>query len=486
MNLEMILLWIGVLLFLGILSIKLSDRSAIPVLLFFLFIGMLAGSEGIGGIHFDNAQLAKSIGIVSLIFIIFSGGLNTNWKESKKYLAQGMVLSTLGVLITAIVTGLFAVWIFKFTILEGMLIGSIISSTDAAAVFAVLKSKKISLKAPLKPLLELESGSNDPMAVFLTVALISIMKTNNPNVILFILSFILDMAVGAIVGIAMIKAITFMVRKMKLDYDGLYPIITISMVMLAYVASVFLRGNGILAVYITGVGLSRAEFTNKKTIIRFHDGLAWMSQIAMFITLGLLVFPSHIVPLIGRGLLLTLILMIVARPLSVYLCLLPFRIGFRKKIMIAWVGLRGAVPIILATFPFTAGLPMADAYFNIVFFVVLASVFIQGTSIPFVSKLLNVTAPFDKRRKHPIEFEKNDLLNAELHEIIVPENSSIEGKMLKQIGVPEDCLILLIARKEKYVIPTGSTIISSNDVLLILAENEGIRNFNRLLMIPKQ
>lgn len=486
MSLETVLLWVGVLLFLSILSIKLSDRSAIPVLLFFLIIGMLVGSEGLGGIHFDNAQLAKSIGIVSLIFIIFSGGLNTSWKESRKYLAQGIILSTLGVLLTAVTTGFFAVWIFKFTILEGMLIGAIISSTDAAAVFAVLKSKKISLKAPLKPLLELESGSNDPMAVFLTLGLISIMKSNNPNVISFVLGFIMDMAVGALVGFMMVKTITFMVKKLKLDYEGLYPIITISMVLLAYVIAVALKGNGILAVYITGVGLGQAEYINKKTIIKFHDGLAWISQIAMFVTLGLLVYPSHVIPLIGKGLLLTLILMLIARPISVYLCLLPFRIGLGKKIMIAWVGLRGAVPIILATFPFTAGLPLADAYFNIVFFVVVASVFIQGTSIPFVSKLLNVTAPFSKKIRHPIEFEKNDLLNAELHEIIIPENSSIEGRMVKEIGVPENCLILLIARNEKYLIPTGTTIIKQNDVLLILAENNDMLNFNQIILTPKE
>jgi len=272
-----------------------------------------------------------------------------------------------------------------------------------------------------------------------------------------------------LVGYLMARVIVFIVKRLKLDYEGLYPVITISLVLFTYVIAIFLKGNGILAVYLAGLGLGQAEFTNKKTIMKFHDGLAWISQIVMFVTLGLLVFPSHLVPLIGAGLLITVLLMFVARPVSVFLCLLPFNMSVRKKTMLAWVGLRGSVPIILATFPFTAGLPQADIYFNIVFFIVVASVFIQGTSIPLVSKILKLDVPLANKKNYPIEFEKVEGIDAELTDLIVPYNSEAIGKTIRELNVPEKCLIMLISRNDKFVIPAGSTVIQGGDVLLVLA-----------------
>ncbi len=481
MAFETILLWVAVLLFVSVVSSKLSDKFSVPVLLLFLAIGMLAGSEGIGGIHFDNAQMAKSIGIVALIFIIFSGGLDTNWKDSKSIVLPGILLATLGVLLTAIITGIFAVYILKFSILEGLLLGSIVSSTDAAAVFAVLRSKRISLKKPLKPLLEFESGSNDPMAIFLTMGFISVLTVKNMGLVSLLPRFVLDMGMGALIGYLMARAIVFLVKRLKLDYEGLYPVITIALVLFTYVIAVFLKGNGILAVYLAGLGLGQAEFPNKKFITKFHDGLAWICQIAMFITLGLLVFPSHLVPLIGAGLLITLLLMVVARPVSVLLCLLPFKFSLPKKIMVSWVGLRGSVPIILATFPFTAGLAQADVYFNVVFFVVIASVFIQGTSIPIVSKMLKLNAPFMDRKPYPIEFEKVEGIDADLNDLIVPYNSEAIGKTIRDLNVPEKCLIMLISRNDKFVIPAGSTVIQGGDVLLVLANAEDFSILHRAI-----
>jgi cell volume regulation protein A len=479
---ETILLWVAVLIFVSAVSSKLSDRFAIPALLLFLVIGMLAGSEGIGGIHFDNAQLAKSIGIIALIFIIFSGGLDTNWKDTRAVAWPGVVLSTLGVLLTAVITGLCAVYILKFSFLEGMLLGSIVSSTDAAAVFSILRSKRISLKQPLKPLLEFESGSNDPMAVFLTVGFISILTVKNMSISALIPRFFLDMGVGALIGYLMARFVVFFIKRLKLYYEGLYPVIMISLVLLTYVTAVFLKGNGILAVYLTGLMLGRAEFPNKKMIVKFHDGLAWLMQIAMFVTLGLLVFPSHIVPLIGTGLLLTILLMVVARPISVLLCLLPFKMNGRKKAMIAWVGLRGSVPIILATFPFMAGISQADTIFNIVFFIVIASVLIQGTSIPAISKMLKVDASWTDKTRYPIEFEKTEGIDAELTDIIVPYNSGAVGKMIRDLNVPEKCLIMLISRNDKFVIPAGPTVIEGGDVLLVLANTEDLLAFQQALV----
>jgi len=478
---ETILLWVAVVIFVSAVSSKLSDRFAIPALLLFLVIGMLAGSEGIGGINFDNAQLAKSIGVIALIFIIFSGGLDTNWKDTRAVAWPGVVLSTLGVLLTAVITGLCAVYILKFSFLEGMLLGSIVSSTDAAAVFSILRSKRISLKQPLKPLLEFESGSNDPMAVFLTVSFISILTLKNMSIVSLIPRFFLDMGMGALIGYLMARFIVFFINRLKLYYEGLYPVIMISLVLLTYVIAVFLKGNGILAVYLAGLMLGQAEFPNKRMIVRFHDGLAWLMQIAMFVTLGLLVFPSHILPLIGTGLLLTLLLMVVARPVSVFLCLLPFKISTRKKAMIAWVGLRGSVPIILATFPFMAGIAQADTIFNIVFFIVIASVLIQGTSIPIISKMLKLDAPWANRKSYPIEFEKTEGMDAELTDIIVPYNSGSAGKMIRGLNVPEKCLIMLISRNDKFIIPAGPTIIEGGDVLLVLANTEDLLAFQQAL-----
>ena len=255
----------------------------------------------------------------------------------------------------------------------------------------------------------------------------------------------------------------------------------ISLVLLTYVIAVFLKGNGILAVYLVGLMLGKAEFPNKKMIMRFHDGLAWLAQIVMFVTLGLLVFPSHIVPLIGAGFFLTFLLMVVARPVSVLLCLLPFNINMRKKVMVAWVGLRGSVPIILATFPFMAGIPQADTIFNIVFFVVIASVFIQGTSIPFLSKILKLDVPLANKMNYPIEFEKTAAFDAEMIDVIVPFDSEVVGKRISDLDVPEKCLILLICRQGNFVIPSGSMVIESGDVMLVLANTADFLVFQQML-----
>lgn len=471
---ETILLWVAVLIFVSAVSSKLSNRFAIPALLLFLVIGMLVGSEGIGKIYFDNAQLAKSIGVVALVFIIFSGGLDTNWRDTKTVLWPGVILSTVGVLLTAIITGFFAMHILKFSFLEGMLLGSIVSSTDAAAVFSILRSKRITLKQPLKPLLEFESGSNDPMAVFLTVGFLSILTVKNMGIAALIPRFFLNMGMGALIGYLMAKVIVFFINRLKLYYEGLYPAVMISLVLLTYVIAVFLKGNGILAVYLVGLMLGQADFPNKRMITRFHDGLAWLMQIAMFITLGLLVFPSHIIPLIGPGLLLTFLLMVVARPVSVLLCLLPFKMNMRKKAMVAWVGLRGSVPIILATFPFMAGIAQADSIFNIVFFIVIASVLIQGTSIPVVAKVLKLDLPWTNKTRYPLEFEKTEGIDAELTNIIVPYNAGVVGRPIIELSVPPDALIVLISRNDKFIIPNGYTIIEGGDVLLVLANKRDL------------
>lgn len=480
-SVETILLWISILVLFSVFASKLSDRFAIPALLLFLAIGMLAGSEGLGGVYFDDPWLAKSIGIIALIFIIFSGGIDTNWKDIRPIILPGVILSTAGVLITAIIVGFFAVYILKFSVFEGLLLGSIVSSTDAAAVFNILRSKRISLKNPLKPLLEFESGSNDPMAVFLTVSFISMLTTKNMSASALISKFALDMGGGALIGYLMAKLIILIINRLKLEYEGLYSVLTISLVLLTYSLAAILKCNGFLAVYLVGLIMGKHEFLNKRIIMRFHDGLAWFMQIMMFLTLGLLVFPSRILPVMGAGLLLAFVLMVLARPIATLICLLPFRISARKKTMVSWVGLRGAVPIILATFPLLAGIPQADMIFNVVFFVVVTSVLIQGTSIPLVSKILKVDAPFTNKRRYPIEFEKTEGVDADLTDVIVPYNSEAAGKRIVDLNIPEKCLIILISRGDKFIIPAGPTVIEGGDVLLVLANKNDLSVLQQIM-----
>lgn len=483
MIIEHALFWVAILGLISVIATKLSDKFAVPVLLLFLAIGMLAGSEGIGRLYFNDPWMAKSIGVIALIFIIFSGGIDTQWQEVRPVFFPAVVLSTLGVFLTALIMSIFAVFVLKFSFVEGLLLGSIVSSTDAAAVFSILRSKRISLKSPLKPLLEFESGSNDPMAVFLTLSCISILTLNNNNILFLIPRFILDMGGGALIGYLMARFIVLVINKLKLEFDGLYPALTISLVLLTYSLATLLKCNGFLAVYIVGLIMGKQIFINKRLIMRFHDGLAWLMQIIMFLVLGLLVFPSRILPVTGIGLMFVAVLMFAARPLSVFLSLLPFKMTPNKKTMVAWVGLRGAAPIILATFPLLADISQAEAMFNIVFFVVVASVLIQGVSIPAVSRALKVNAPLAKKHRYPIEFEKREGMDAELNDVIVPYESYASGKRIADLGVPEKCLIMLVSRGDKFIIPAGPTIIEGGDVLLVLANEQDLLELQRIFSL---
>ncbi|MDD5454721.1 MAG: potassium/proton antiporter, partial [Candidatus Ratteibacteria bacterium] len=447
--------------------------------------GMLAGTEGLGGIYFANPWFAKSIGIIALIFIIFYGGLDTEWGKIRPVMPEGIVLATFGVLLTAAIVGYFSMLVFKFSLLEGMLLGSIISSTDAAAVFSILRSKRVSLKGSLRPLLEFESGSNDPMAVFLTISFISFLMNKDIKPLGLIPMFVIDMGIGILMGIIMSKIILFILKRLKLDSIGLYPVLTISLVLLTYSLTVVLKGNGFMAVYIVGLLAGKHGFLYKNTVVKFHEGLAWLMQITMFLTLGLFVFPSQLKPIISIGILTAFALMFLARPISVFLCLAPFKINLREKLMVSWVGLRGAVPIILATFPLLANVPQATMIFNIIFFVVLASVIIQGTSIPFVSKILKVNTPLTEKRRYPLEFEKTEGIDANLMDLIVPYNSIAEGKTISELNISRKSLIVLIARGEEFIVPNGSTMIESGDVLLVLAKEEELEKLQKTLATLK-
>jgi len=486
MTIEIIILWVSILTLASVLASKLTDRVALPALLLFLFIGMLAGSEGLGGIYFDDYGVAKSLGTVALIFIIFFGGFDTAWKSVKPLFASGLCLSTAGVLVTALVVGFFAKLILNISLMEGFLLGSIVSSTDAAAVFNIMRSRRVSLKGHLRPLLELESGSNDPMAVFLTIGCLGILTNSGQSVLTLIPLFVTNMGVGLIMGYLMARLGVFVINRIRLEYEGLYPVLTIGFVLITYAVTTLVNGSGFLAVYLLGLLMSKSDFVHKRSLVRFYEGLAWLMQILMFLALGMLVFPSRIVPVMGSGLLIAAILILVARPAAVFLCLLPFRFRLPQKVMISWVGLRGAVPIILATFPLLAGIPQAHTIFNIVFFVVLTSVLIQGTSIPAVSRFLHVDTPLDMKKKYPIEFEYTEGIEAALTDMIVPYESEAAGKTVASIGMPPRALVVLISRGEKFIVPNGSTVIEGGDVLLVLAHERDRKALHSVLQKVKK
>ncbi|WP_394776874.1 potassium/proton antiporter [Flavobacterium sp.] len=456
---------------LSILASKAIGKLGIPTLIIFLVVGMLAGSDGIGGIHFDDPNLAQSLGVIALSFILFSGGLETKWESVKPVLWQGVTLSTLGVLLTASSLGLFISYISDFTLTEGLLIGAIVSSTDAAAVFSILRSKSIGLKGNLRPLLELESGSNDPMAYFLTIGITSLLVHKDTSFASLIPLFFQQMIIGAIAGFLLGKFMTWTLNKINLDYDGLYPVLTLALVFFTYSITTFFNGNGFLAVYLSAIILGNQNFIHKKSIIRFYDGQAWLMQIVMFITLGLLVFPKQILPFIGTGLVIALFLMFVARPLAVFLCLLFFKIKNRERLLVSWVGLRGAVPIIFATYPLLQGVEKSAMIFNIVFFIVLASVILQGTTIPIVAKRLYLFKPVKLKTRYPLELEMSDNFKNELFEIEIKESSNAVGRQIFQLKFPKTSLIVLINRNDKYITPSGTTTIVQGDKLFIMSDN---------------
>ena len=474
LTIENIVLVGSILLFISIVVGKTSYKFGVPTLILFLAIGMLAGSDGIGGIRFDDPKIAQFIGIVSLNFILFSGGLDTNWDAVKPIIKEGLVLSTLGVLLTALTLGIFVWFITDFTIYESMLLGSIVSSTDAAAVFSILRSKSLALKTNLRSTLELESGSNDPMAYVLTLAFLTLVVHQDQSIFSIIPLFLQQMILGGAAGFGFGKLSKYIINSIKLDFEGLYPVLAISLMFITFSATDFVGGNGFLAIYICAVYLGNQDLIHKKTILKMFDGLAWLMQIVLFLTLGLLVFPSQIIPYIGIGLLISLFLIIVARPISVFLSLIFFKMRMKRRFYISWVGLRGAVPIVFATYPLLAGIDKAHMIFNIVFFISVTSILIQGTTLSIVAKWLGVAIP-EKAKK----LTTTDLLFSEnpktiLREITVGTDCYAANKKIVELGFPKNAIIAMIKRGDKYITPNGSTEIKSDDTLIVLADQQRI------------
>ncbi|NJM07700.1 potassium/proton antiporter, partial [Candidatus Gracilibacteria bacterium] len=467
-SIELILLITAGLLLISVVASKASSRTGVPALLLFLGIGMLAGAEGPGGIYLDNPGLVQSIGVIALVFILFSGGLDTSWRSIRPILWSGLSLANLGVLISTVVIAMAATVFLGFELLGGLLLGAIVSSTDAAAVFSVMRARSVNLRGNLEPLIEFESGSNDPIAVFLTMAISGLLLVPESSVWSLIPSFILQMVIGAGAGYALGRGMVYAVNRLRLNQEGLYPVLTIALVLLTYGLTTLMRGNGFLAVYIAGIVMNGQSFVHKRSLMRFHDGLAWLMQIAMFITLGLQVFPSQLLPVIGSGFLMALILVFVARPLSVFLSLARSKLDTRDKLMVSWVGLRGAVPIVLATFPLLDGLPKADMIFNLVFFIVLTSVLLQGTTIPWVARWLGVQSNKVVEWHYPGEFVPQVTASSQLMEIEIPERSRAHNRSIIELNLPEGALVVSILRDDESVVPSGATVLIAGDRLMLL------------------
>ena len=471
LNIENILLIGSLLLLVSIIAGKTSYKFGVPTLILFLAIGMIAGADGLG-INFDDPKIAQFIGIVSLNLILFSGGLDTDWQSIRPVLWQGVSLSSFGVLLTAVTLGIFVWAITDFTIYEGLLLGAIVSSTDAAAVFSILRSNRLALKSKLRPTLELESGSNDPMAYVLTIAFLGLVVNHEKSFISVIPMFLQQMIVGALAGYLFGKISTFIINKIKLDFEGLYPVLVIALMFLTFSATDFVGGNGFLAIYICAVYLGNQDFIHKKSVLKVFDGLAWLMQIVLFLTLGLLVFPTQVVPVLGIGILISLFLIFIARPFSVLVSLIPFRMRFRRRIYISWIGLRGAVPIVFATYPLIAGIEKANMIFNIVFFVSVTSVLIQGTSLSVIAKWLHVALPERVKPRSSVELFLSDRAKTVMAEIEIPAECYAIGKEIIELHFPKTSSIAVINRDGKFITPNGSTVIEANDILIVIADDQ--------------
>jgi len=473
---ENILLFGSILLFISIIASKTSFKFGVPALILFLLVGMLAGSEGPGGVYFNDPKLTQFMGVVALTFILFSGGLDTKLESIRPVLKNGLALSTLGILITAGTVGVFTSYLLNYSLVEGLLLGAIVSSTDAAAVFSILRTRNIGLKGTLRPLLEFESGSNDPMAFFLTISLVELVIHPEASLALLIPKFVKSMVLGAACGFGGGKLMVYIVNRINLDVAGLYPVLVMSLMFFTFSFTDTIGGNGFLAIYGAAILLGNSNLIHKKSLIKFFDGMAWLMQIIMFLTLGLLVFPSQMVPILGEGILISIFLILVARPLAVFIVLLRSKdLNFRKKVFISWVGLRGAAPIVFATYPLIAGVHYADTIFNLVFFISVSSVVLQGTTLTFMAKWLHVSVPEIVKRKFPIDLELKDNSKSELLELDIADESPSVGKRIVQLKLPKSSMIVLIHRHGKYLTPDGDTQIQGGDHLLVLADSKDSR-----------
>lgn len=487
-----ILLIGAVLLFFSVIAGKAGFRFGVPVLLLFLGVGMLFGSDGLG-IQFNNPTSAQFIGMIALSIILFSGGMDTKYTEIKPVAGQGVILATLGVVLTTAITGYFIYWITgiisdfsTLTLTESLLMAAVMSSTDSASVFSILRSKRQGLKEQLRPMLELESGSNDPMAYMLTLLLIQIIQAPAGEVCLWYSAgmFLLQMSVGAIAGYLLGRLAVWMMNRLNVDNQSLYPILLLACVFFIFSVTELIKGNGYLAVYIAGLVVGNHKIQHKKSTATFFDGFTWLFQIVMFLTLGLLVNPRDLLPVAGLGLLVGIFMILFARPVSVFLCLAPFRkMSTKAKLYVSWVGLRGAVPIIFATYPLIAQVQYASLIFNVVFFITIVSLLTQGTTVSYMAKLLGLSEQ-EKKQNNDFGMELPEEIKSAMSEIEVIPSLLANGNHLMDLTLPDNTLVVMVKRDKHFFIPRGRTKLNEGDKLLVITDNdEELRNTYKKLGI---
>lgn len=467
-SLEIILIVASTLLIFSVLASRMTSIFGVPSLLIFLGVGMLAGSEGPGQIEFTDYSLSFAIGSVSLAIIIFDGGMRTSWDSVRSILPVGVSLSSIGVIMTALLTGAFAHYAFHMSWTEGLLLGAIVSSTDAAAVFSILRAKSLELRGKLKQILEFEAGSNDPMAIFLTIGVLTYATAKAESGASLLILFLKQAGLGFLLGWLAGKGVRWLVNKSGLEYEGLYSVLLLGFVIFVFSGTAWLGGSGFLAVYVMGIMIGNSEMLYKRTILQFHDGIAWIAQITVFLALGLLSFPSHLLNVWEEGLALALFLMFVARPLSVLIAA-PIRVFDKKeRTFISWVGLRGAAPIILATLPWSVNFPNAEYYFNLVFFVVLISVAVQGMSIPWVANQLKIiqVAGTEQVKDLDLGILPAGFVNVRIDLL---SEAPAKHKRIVDLALPSGILLTSLKRGDRFIIPKGSTVLQPGDQIQGLA-----------------
>lgn len=467
---DTIILVVSTLLLFGVASSKLSNRLGVPVLVLFMGLGMLAGSEGIGRIEFDNYKLAHGISTVALAIILFDGGLNTTLGAIRTVWKPSFVLATFGVLVTSVVTGYAAHLILDLSLMEGMLIGSIVGSTDAAAVFAVLRSGGVALSKKMAALLEVESGSNDPMAIFLTIGCIEIISGKmelGPEIVGL---FITQMVVGAIFGVILGYAALWLINRVELSTSGLYPVLAMALCLSIFGITAWANGSGFLAVYIAGIVMGNQRMVFQNGVRLYMHGLGWLSQIVLFVVLGLLCNPSELLKVSVNGLLISLVLILVARPVAVLLSMLPFDFNWREIGFASTVGLKGAVPIVLATFPALFEMPNASLYFNIVFFIVVVSATIQGGALSFLARAFGLQETPEPEAPMRLELHSLRHIEGDVVDFHVREESKVSRRQIKDLGLPPGAVIAIVARGDQMISPNGKTELAAGDHAILILE----------------
>jgi cell volume regulation protein A len=465
-----LILGAGALLAAGIVGALLAERMRIPGLLLFLALGMLAGSEGIGGIAFDDTELARTLGTIALVLILFEGGLTAGWSEIRPVLGTAASLATLGTAITAAIAGLAAKWIFGLGILEGMLVGAAVAATDSAAIFAVLR--RSTLKKRLARSLEGESGMNDPVALLLVIGFIDWIQQPDYGFADMAGLLVLKLALGAAIGVALGRLAVAALDRVRLPTDGIYPVATIAIAGLAYGLAEVVHGSGLLATYLTALALGSGNIPARRTIVAFHEGVGWVAQIGLFILLGLLVFPATLGDVAFEGLALSAALILVARPLAAFAATLLSPLGLRERAMLGWAGLRGATPIWLATFPVVAGVGTGQELFAIVFFVVVTSTLIQGATFEPLARRLGLTTDEPALPRRLLESGRIRRMGGDVVSYRLRPGAAAAGHLVRELGLPREALLNVIVRDGRAIPPRGSTEVREGDELHILVRGE--------------